>query len=174
MIDFKEAQKVFRYNPETGSFKRVLRKSWKGNYYPCDFTPTSVTDYGYLQVSFNSKPHLVHRIIYAMMTNSDIPEGFDIDHVDGDRLNNKWNNLRLVTRSENLKNMGVKSTNTSGHHGVSKRRDTGKYHAYINSDGKRTHLGNFTELDDAVAARKAAEKVHGFHKNHGGRNAWQR
>lgn len=174
MIDYKEAQKVFRYNPVTGVFKRVLKKSFKRNYYTCDFTPTSVTGWGYLQVSFNGRPNVIHRIIYSMMTNSDIPEGFDVDHIDGDRLNNKWNNIRLVTRSDNLKNMGVKSTNTSGHHGVSRRSDTGSYHAYINSNGKRIHLGNFPGFEEAVAARKVAENVHGFHQNHGSRNAWQK
>lgn len=168
-------REFFHYDPETGSFKRVKRLSWKGNIVECDKTPSSTTSYGYLQVNLGKvgggRPHLVHRLIFLYMT-GEMPEK-DVDHINGDRLDNRWCNLRLVDRQTNLRNMGVRSDNSSGYPGVSFAKDRNKWHAYIGSSiGERITLGHFGTREEAVAARKGAEMLLGYHENHGKRPGW--
>jgi hypothetical protein len=171
MITHEYIREFFSYNKETGDFRRIKRKTWKGNIMMCDREIKSKTAYGYLQVNVEGKPRLVHRLIWLWMT-GDWPEN-DIDHVNGVRTDNRWSNLREATRGENLRNIGIKSNNTSGHLGISKRSDTGAWHAYIDYEGVRTHLGNFATIEEAIEVRKQAEEELGFHCNHGKREAWR-
>jgi len=92
------------------------------------------------------------------MTGEFPPKGGEIDHINRDRADNRWANLRLATRSQNNMNAGLRSDNKSGHKGVSKRRDTGKWHARITVKRRILLLGNFHSFEDAVAARRAAER----------------
>lgn len=105
-----------------------------------------------------------HRLIYKLMTDQDPDQ---VDHIDGNRTNNAWANLRDVSGAQNQKNMKRDSRNASGISGVFWDEVRQKWVAYISSNGKRHHLGRFTEKDDAIAARKKAESTHGFHQNHG-------
>jgi hypothetical protein len=61
----------------------------------------------------------------------------------------------------------LQRNNTSGVAGVSWAANVGKWHAFINSKGKRVGLGWFGDIIDAVAARRRAEKLYGYAKNHG-------
>lgn len=90
-----------------------------------------------------------------------------IDHEDGDRLNNRIKNLRDVPDAENAKNQKRNRRNTSGVTGVSYFHRTKKWVAMIKGDGKVRNLGYFRTIEEAAAARKAAEKKYGFHPNHG-------
>ena len=100
------------------------------------------------------------------------PNG-DIDHIDGDRLNNKWSNLREVTRLDNRRNAGLRVDNTSGYNGISYNNRERKWETYIEVEGQRKRLGKYLELHEAIQARKRAEKKYGFHPNHGGREGWR-
>jgi hypothetical protein len=91
----------------------------------------------------------------------------EIDHIDGDRANNCIANLRDVPGSVNSKNLSRRRTNTSGVTGVSWFARTNKWVAMIKGDGKVRNLGYFHTIEEAAAARKAAEKRYGFHENHG-------
>lgn len=160
------------YNPETGVFKRVMKKSWKGNWYPCDSSPSSTTTYGYLQMNFEGWPYMVHRLIFLYLYGKFPKE--DVDHINGDRSDNRLVNLRLVSRQDNLRNQGIRSDNTSGHIGTSLDKRSGKFHAYIGvGAGERLSLGMFSTLDKAIDARKIAQMEIGYHANHGGRASWQ-
>ena len=89
------------------------------------------------------------------------------DTIDQDPLNNRWSNLRAVPHSENMRNVSLRKDNTSGVCGVSMNRRSGKWFAQLGVDGKVLNLGTFVHLDDAVMARKKAERQKGFHVNHG-------
>jgi len=90
----------------------------------------------------------------------------DIDHIDGNRANNRVENLRAVSRSVNMRNAYRRKDNKSGFVGVHKNR-VGSWVAQIAVDGRVIHLGFFRAQGDAVAARKAAEIEHGFSVRHG-------
>ena len=106
-----------------------------------------------------------HRVIWAL-TYNEWPDG-DIDHINGNRTDNRINNLRDVSRSENLKNQKRGSRNTSGAIGVSWCRMRGLWRARLFVDGREIEVGVFADFDAAVAARQLANKQYGFHKNHG-------
>lgn len=101
------------------------------------------------------------------MHNGPIPKGYQIDHLDHNRYNNRIENLRLVTNQENHRNMPIRKDNCSGYTGVRWVIDRGKWSATICIDGKTKHLGLFRDKDDAIAARQEAEIKYGFHPNHG-------
>lgn len=162
---------ICRYDPLTGEFVRVMRRSWLGNWFDCHSMPKSVSAYGYLQMSFEGRPYLVHRLIFLYMTGEFPPE--DVDHINGDRLDNRWANLRLVSRQNNLRNQGLRIDNTSGVIGVHFDKNKNKWLAYIGvGEGKREALGYYETKDEAIDVRKAAEIRHGYHKNHGTRDGW--
>ena len=102
---------------------------------------------------------LMHRVVLELMGFVDFPQA---DHIDGDKLNNTRDNLRVVTNRQNNMNRGILRNNTSGFSGVSFYKNLGKWRAKIKINGKCTHLGYFANKQDAIAARKqATESVFG-------------
>lgn len=120
----------------------------------------------YVRVSVNKKCYLAHRIIWEMHYGS-IPEGMEIHHIDGDRANNKLENLRLVEREYSAKNKPIFKNNTSGTPGVSYSKIEKNWIARISVNGKRVVLYRGKSKEDAIKARLAAESGAGYHKNHG-------
>jgi hypothetical protein len=94
-------------------------------------------------------------------------DGKCIDHIDGDRLNNNIDNLRVVTKSENNKNSSLCKRNKTGVLGVHYDKGTSKFRVQISLKGKTRHIGVYSDFDEAVKARKDAECEFGFHVNHG-------
>ncbi len=94
------------------------------------------------------------------------PSG-EIDHINGDRTDNRICNLRDVTSAGNSCNRRRQDRNTSGVTGVAWDKRASRWQARIGLNGKQKYLGYFDSLDEAVAARKAAELELGFHPNHG-------
>jgi hypothetical protein len=127
---------------------------------------TCVGGNGYPFGSIWGKHYTAHRIIFKMMTGRD-PVG--VDHIDGDRRNNRWRNLREADQRLNARNSAMPRNNSSGHVGVYWFKERSKWFAAIKSGGKNKNLGYFDRIEDAIAARKAAETRLGFHKNHGRR-----
>ena len=120
----------------------------------------------YLQVSLFGKTQLVHRVIWKMH-NGPIPDGMEIDHINHDRLDNRIENLRIVSRQENSVNLSKRIDNTSGIVGVSWSKRMGKWRARISVNKKEISLGFFSDINDAGRARKNAEIYYNFHENHG-------
>jgi hypothetical protein len=90
-----------------------------------------------------------------------------IDHIDGDTSNNRMYNLREVDAATQMRNLTTSVTNTSGRMGVSWNKSCEKWEARIRHDGKAKYLGLFLHKKDAVAAREDAERLYGYHRNHG-------
>lgn len=89
----------------------------------------------------------VHRMIL------DAPAGMDVDHINHNPLDNRKENLRLVTTSQNLQNRsGAMTTSKTGVRGVSRCSFTGKYRAVLGLGGRYIHVGRFETLDDAARA----------------------
>lgn len=123
----------------------------------------ALTRHGYLRMSILGKTVLAHRVVWAI-EHGEWPNGH-IDHINGIRTDNRVENLRVVSVQENNKNTSRARKNSTGACGVYRFR--GKFRAQIGSRGKQIHLGCFNTLEDAVAARRKAERDLGFHANHG-------
>lgn len=98
----------------------------------------------------DGKSYREHRLIWLLMYGY-MPEQ-DIDHINGVRDDNRLANLRECSRSFNLLNAVGRANNSTGHKGVSLQKN-GKYHAYINVNGKRNNIGYFDDLEVALLAR---------------------
>lgn len=112
---------------------------------------------GYLQVGIQRRYFKVHRLIF-LMHHGYLPEV--IDHIDGNRQNNRIENLREATRSQNGYNSKLSKHNKSGAKGVSWREKTKKWRARIYAEKKQISLGEFEKFEDAKAAVIAAREKH--------------
>jgi hypothetical protein len=119
---------------------------------------------GYKHGAIEGVHYASHRVIWKWMTGEDPDE---VDHIDGDRKNNKWSNLRSVPRAVNGRNLAKAKDNTSGTTGVRYVSKGSLWQAYIMRGRTFMGLGSYKNKDDAIAARKRGEKEYGFHSNHG-------
>lgn len=100
---------------------------------------------------------LMHRLIIGAQT------GVQVDHKDGDGLNNRRSNLRLATYEQNMRNKGLTAANTSGLKGVHQIKSSGRWRSIIRiGGGKRVSLGVFPTKEEAyIAYAEAAVRYHG-------------
>lgn len=119
----------------------------------------------YADLRIFGKTYRAHRLAFLYVT-GEFPEKH-VDHIDGNGLNNKWNNLRDVSVKENAMNRSVPLNNSSGVMGVNFFKRVGKWTSNITVDTKRLHLGYFDNKEDAIKARKEAETQYDYHVNHG-------
>ncbi len=150
-----ELKNRFEYNQDTGKFIDIESNKESG----------WITDNGYRIIGFKGTKYRAHRLAWLIIY-GEFPEN-DIDHINGNRDDNRISNLRSVTRSENLKNQKIRSDNSSGVIGVSWGRSNSKWHVRIKSDVKYLYLGSFFDFFEACCVRKSAEVFYGFHVNHG-------
>jgi len=122
---------------------------------------------GYRQVSIRGRNYQAHRVAWALHHGA--WPAAQIDHRNGVRDDNRIENLRVVTNTENARNQKLGVNNTSGRVGISWIESARKWRASIGRDGRRISLGRFTDFAEACAARDAADLAHGFHPNHGRR-----
>lgn len=117
---------------------------------------------GYRQVQLLGVPYLTHRVIFAMV------HGFcpdEIDHVNGNPADNRPENLRPATRSQQNMNRATQTNNTSGQKGVYWFKAKGYWHARIKVNGKNICLGYFRDIKAAVEAYQlGSEKYHGEYR----------
>lgn len=140
-----ELRKLFNYDPLTGILTNAIDRPPFGK---IGVEAGWVNSRGYHRVSVHGQDLPAHVVIWVMMTNS-YPLG-DIDHIDRNRSNNIWANLRLASRCQNLVNQGKKPNNRSGFKGVTSRGNSHSVRFRIN--GKIVHIGSFKTAKEAAEA----------------------
>jgi hypothetical protein len=135
------------------------QKSWNSRY--ATKKVGCIDSLGYTIIKIFDQRYKLHRIIFKMSN------GYDpllIDHINGDKSDNRPSNLRSVTASENSKNRCISSKNTSGFMGVTKRKN--KFLGYVH--GKEKYISqSFDTYEEASEYAINIRKEHGFHENHG-------
>jgi len=152
-------KKLLHYEPDTGVFTWIgsTRAGINGKEAGC------VKD-GYIAIGISGRVFYAHRLVW-MYVHAEWPD--QIDHINHDRSDNRIENLRSVSHLENGMNQSKPSDNTSGCVGVTWNGNRCKWAAQMKANGKNIWLGLHDNKNDAIAARKDAEKIHGFHENHG-------
>ena len=163
----EQLRAVLDYIPATGMFwwrdRPGIRPSVRAR---LNGRPAGTTNSlnGYIYIGINGRLRLAHRLAFLWMTGQ---WPHETDHIDGDRTNNAWANLREVTRSQNSMNHPVRSTNKSGAKGVFWHKRARKWQAEIKRDGSLHYLGLFLTFEEAKAARDvAADMLFGEFERH--------
>ena len=158
-ITIDRLHELFAYDENTGVLTRKIRTS---NKIKAGDAAGFMRADGYWIAHVDGSQIMVHRIIWAMMTNEWPTE--EIDHENHDPSDNRWDNLREVSHLQNMQNTKVRSDNITGFKGVSRKKNkkANPWVAQISVDGGRNHLGYFPTAELAYAAYcRAALELHG-------------
>ena len=121
---------------------------------------------GYFYLKIEGLMLLNHRVVWFLETGEQPPEF--LDHINGDRQDNRIENLRPATQRDNTYNRKVHSNSSSGIKGVFFNKRVGKWQAQCTADGKQNHLGYYTTPEEAAeAVARFREQHHGDFANHG-------
>ena len=172
-----ELRTLVDYDPDTGIFTWKTRypETTGNNIFNANFAGKEAggksegKGQGYMRIKAFGKMLKAHRAAFAWM-DGEWPDGY-VDHIDGNIANNAWNNLRIVEKRENGLNQKQYSNNKTGVTGVFWDKNRRKWKAQIGGTGTKFYqiLGYFSDIEEAIEARKAAEISLGYHKNHGKR-----
>lgn len=155
-ITYDRLHEVLNYDPKTGIFRRRFgSRGAKKN----SIAGSIGTD-GYITIMIDYKWHKASRLAFLYMEGY-MPE-FDIDHINRIRSDNKWFNLRHVSRSCNNRNKCISKNNTSGVTGVSFNKKSNKWRSYIKISKKDFNLGLYNTILEAAKARWEAEKKYNW------------
>lgn len=164
LLRYERANELLRYDPESGGlFWKVSRGPAK----PGDEAGCVHVDERnlYRMIMVDGRKYMAHRIVW-LLHHRRCPEQY-IDHINGNGLDNRIENLRDVSVSVNMRNAKMYCTNTSGVTGVHWRKDRGKWQARVQAEGKFNHLGLFETIEEAEMAVKNFRALHNFTERHG-------
>ncbi len=155
----EESGKIFWKDRDVSKFKNdAYYRMWKTKYY--DKEITKVDRDGYYRVALEGKEYKAHRVIWMMCYNED-PKDFFIDHINGIKNDNRIENLRKATPSENLRNQTkLSKANTTGHRGIYKGKTENTWIVRLKLGVKLTTLGTFCSLEEAIEVRRKAIDKH--------------
>lgn len=161
MLTQSELKALLDYNPDTGIFTWLVRPN---NFVKIGQVAGALNGRGYLTIRVNYVHYPAHRLAFLWMIGT-WPKN-ETDHINGVRTDNRWTNLRDVTKSENIQNLGgPRADNASGFIGVHFAKDRGAWRAGIRVNGKHHNLGYFNTPEAAHAAYlKAKHELHPTHQ----------
>ena len=172
---------ILRYEPDTGKLYWLERpvslftdgkqtanhscRAWNGNFAGKEAFTSHNSDEAFIGSIFD-RMYIAHRVSWFMEYGK---WPLEVDHSDHCPNNNRFETLREVSHLENQRNRSMNSNNKSGVTGVRREKGRPNWSAIIGVKGKVIRLGKFKDINDAIAARKAAEIKYNFHENHGKR-----
>lgn len=142
---------LLHYDPSTGRF--IWTAARRGVRVGDECGRISL-GHGYREIGIDCRLYRAHRLAFLYMLGR-FPVS-DVDHVNRDKADNAWANLREATVSQNMANIDVKPSNTSGYIGVTWDAARGKWRAQIRFNGRKKNLGRFAEPIEAARAHDAA------------------
>lgn len=159
MITQEQLKNTLHYDPETGAFTWKFSRS---NRVKIGDKAGTAAGHGYLVMRLEGVKLYAHRLAWLYQYGS-FPSGH-IDHVNGDRADNRIANLREATQAENFQNLKhAKRTNRCGYLGVYKLKQAARWEASIKRDHKRYYLGLYDSPEAAHAAYvEAKRELHPF------------
>ena len=153
----EKAREIFRIDPETGKiYWAVAHGRWSAR--PAGDLAGCLRN-GYRYINVEGRNYFGHRIAW-LIEHSEWP-AMTLDHINGDRDDNRPQNLRMATAAENNQNQhGVAAHNTSGERGVSWDASRKKWTAHISVNGRAKNLGRFDSKAQALIAYRDAKRKH--------------
>jgi hypothetical protein len=163
MLTIERLKELLYYNEQTG---QLIWKSTFKNRIAGKIAGTICRD-GYRNVRLDKENYKAHRLVWFYKTGVWPKE--DLDHINRNRDDNRFSNLREATRSENCINKGARKDNlSSGIKNVSWNKQRSKWHVAIQKDGKKTFLGLYDSLDEAKKVAESGRKtLHNQFANNG-------
>lgn len=140
---------LLKYDPGTGVF------TWLVNRYGAKIGDIAGKGdgHGYMKISIGGRHYKAHRLAVLYMTGEWPAQ--QIDHIDRDKVNNRWLNLREATHAQNMRNRGPRRDSVTGVPGVTWHAGASKWQVHAWAGGKNRYFGLFVDFEAAVAARKA-------------------
>lgn len=168
-------RQLLRYEPETGKLFWLARpremfatqrahSTWNARFAGKEAFTNRLAN-GYFQSEICNVPMFAHRVIWAIV-HGKWPDGV-VDHKNRRPDCNFLENLRDIPKRDNSKNAKMSKRNTSGHTGVGWDANRRKWYARLGCGRTRVYLGRFDDKQDAIAAREAANRRHGYTAAHG-------
>jgi hypothetical protein len=165
LVDYDKSTGVMVWKAKSEQTKDSAR--WNSRY-SGKFCGT-IDDKGYRRITFKRPPKTIriraHQLAWVLVT-GEMPKG-EIDHINQNKQDNRFSNLRDVPKHINQRNVAKKSNNTSGAVGVIWHKQRGKWCAQAVTNGKHHHLGLFASFDDAKRASDIFRSRNGFSQLHG-------
>lgn len=164
MITKERVEELLHYDPETGYFfwKKLEGRGHRelgGKVAGC------LAPNGYIMLGIDRKLYRAHRVVF-LLENGEFPKQY-VDHIDGDKKNNKRDNLRLVTQQQNAYNAKPHKDSVTKVKGVYWDKERELYVAQIWLNGKHIHLGRYETLEEAsVVAKNSRIENHGVYARH--------
>jgi hypothetical protein len=156
-LTMDRVRELFDYDPLAGVLIWRVATSSRN---PKGSVAGSIGPNGYRSIMADWQKYQAHRLVWLWHNGSFPPA--DIDHANGDRSDNRIENLRLANRSQNMSNVGRRRDNSSGCKGVSWHAQDAKWRACIQKDGKFIHIGLYDTKEEASAAYfEAAQRLQG-------------
>ncbi|ECV1080054.1 hypothetical protein EBL29_21240 [Salmonella enterica subsp. enterica serovar Cerro] len=163
-IPIEEIKEFISYDELTGEMKWI--KSGRGITKGSPVAKAKLRN-GYMKVNFKMKSYLAHRVAYSFI-HGPIPDGMEIDHINGIKDDNRISNLRLATRMQNSMNVAINHRNTSGVKGVAWDAGRSRWIASVSANGETFNIGRFKSIHAAErAVINARNKTNGEFSNHG-------
>lgn len=147
LFDYEDGVLIWRERPRKDSKTQRAFAIFKSRF--ANKSAGTLSHTGYVHIEINGVKFLAHRLIWVWH-HGRIPKNLTLDHIDSDKSNNRIENLRIATRSQNSANAPISKRNTSGFKGVQASGE--KWSARIRLNGKAHHLGSYTNIEDAIQA----------------------
>ncbi len=155
-------QLTWKVRPRTHFTCETMQKRWNSRY---SGKPAGWVAEGYKRVSINDMQVQAHRLVWLYCYGEWPQTG--IDHINHDKEDNRLCNLRLADHAENNRNLAIRADNQSGVNGIYWAKSKNKWAAQINHNKRTIPLGRSKDFFEACCLRKSAERLYGYHTNHG-------